>query len=310
MTEEQTCLNCKTTLPKGAKFCYNCGQEARDLQIRFWELIGEFLSNTFNFDTRLGNTIIDLVKRPGEMTKQFHEGKRAKYVRPLQLYLFVSFVYFLLLSLTPATIVNQFPDSEKEAGLMVDKSFVKVNVDSSDIFLLGQNLRSTDPNDDVAIDSLLSLTGETEHSDLKRHLMKQTVRAVNPKYAEVLKDEVFANLSLAMFLLLPVFASLLWLIVRKISPYYIDSLIFSIHFHTVVFIIFSVGALTDLVISSDIVYQILVLLVAMYLLLSLKRVYGLNWKKAISRTIGLGFSYAFIFGISYLVILGISFWLY
>lgn len=163
---------------------------------------------------------------------------------------------------------------------------------------------------DVAIDSILSFTGETDHSDWERHLMKQTVRVVNPKYQEALKQEVFANLSWAMFLLLPVFASMLWLIVRKVSPYYIDSLIFSIHFHTVVFILFSVGALVDLFISSDVLYQILVLLTAIYLLLSMKRVYDLKWKKAISRTIGLGFSYAIIFGLSYLVILGISFWLY
>lgn len=147
MQKDKSCLNCKTALPEGAKFCYNCGQENRDLQIRFWELIGEFLSNTFNFDTRLGNTVLDLVKRPGEITKQFHEGKRAKYVRPMQLYLFVSFVYFLLLSMSSTTIVNQFPESKKEAGLMVDNSLVKVNVDSSDIFLLGENLKNTDPND-------------------------------------------------------------------------------------------------------------------------------------------------------------------
>jgi hypothetical protein len=310
VSEAKTCLNCKTALPEGAKFCYNCGQENRDLQIRFWELLSEFLSNTFNFDARLGRTIIDLVKRPGEITKQFHEGKRARYVRPMQLYLFVSFVYFLLSSMSPTTIVNQFPESEAEAGLMVDNGLIKVNVDSNDIFLLGQNLKKTDPNDEAAIDSLLDLTGETEHSDWERHLMKQTVRALNPKYEEVLKQEVFANLSWAMFLLLPVFASMLWFIVRKVSPFYIDSLIFSIHFHTVVFILFSIGAIIDFFVSSDLVYQTIIVLTVLYLLLSLKRVYVLKWKKAISRTIGLGFSYAIIFGLSYLVILGISFWLY
>ena len=310
MQKDKSCLNCKTALPEGAKFCSNCGQENRDLQIRFWELLGEFLSSTFNFDARLGRTVIDLIKRPGEMTKQFHEGKRARYVRPLQLYLFVSFVYFLLLSINPPPAVNEFPENREDAGMVVDNSLVKINMDNNDYFLLGENLKHADPENESVIDSLLNLSEESEHSEWERHLMKQLVRAVNPEYEDELKEEVLANLSWAMFLLLPLFAAMLWLLVRKTSPFYIDSIIFSIHFHTVVFILLSIGTIIDFFVSSDLVFQLISLMIVIQLLLSMKRVYNLKWKKAISRTIGLGLSYTFIFGLSYLVILGISFWLY
>ncbi len=307
---DNTCLNCNTDLPKGAKFCPKCGQENRDLRIRFIELVGEFLSNTFNFDARLGRTVIDLIKRPGEMTKQFHEGKRARYVRPLQLYLFVSFVYFLLLSIVPTTIINKLPESLEEADLTAENAVIDVSVAGNDIYMLGENLKHTDPNDEEAIDSLLSLDGEMEHNDWERHLLKQTIRAVNPKYEDELKKELFSNLSWAMFLLLPLFAAMLWLMVRKISPYYIDSIIFSIHFHSVVFMLLTIEVLTEMVDRYGYIDLIIVAAIVGYLLLSLRRVYDLKWGTAVWRTLGLGISYAIIFGISYIVILGISFWLY
>ena len=98
------------------------------MKLRLRELLSEFLSNNFNFDTRLGRTRLDLLLSPGEITKQFNAGKRVRYVRPLQLYLFVSFLYFLLLGLTTDTVLDRGSSNTAEAEATVNKSVIGLKV--------------------------------------------------------------------------------------------------------------------------------------------------------------------------------------
>ncbi|MGB0917027.1 MAG: DUF3667 domain-containing protein, partial [Flavobacteriales bacterium] len=116
------CLNCETQLQADDKFCPKCGQENKNLQIGFGELLMEFLSSNFNFDTKLGRTLVDLLLKPGEITRQFIAGKRVRYVKPVQLYFFFSFVFFLLLGIDPASFVNKTPPSEQQIEELTNKS--------------------------------------------------------------------------------------------------------------------------------------------------------------------------------------------
>ncbi len=59
----------------------------------------------FNIDNRFFTTIKDLFLRPGLVTKKYLEGKRARYLPPLRVYITVSILYFLVISLVDT---NQF----------------------------------------------------------------------------------------------------------------------------------------------------------------------------------------------------------
>lgn len=276
--------------------------------MRFWELLSEFLNSNFNFDTKLGRTMLELLLSPGEITKQFNAGKRVRYVRPLQLYLFVSFIYFLLLGLTSDSIINSAASANDQGSESEELIDLKLNGQDAQQFT--RLLRSTDPQNETQIDSLLAQFGSSEPEDWERHIAKQVVRAVNPIYNKQLKQEVFANLSWAMFVLLPLFAIYLWLMVRKTNPFYIDSIIFSIHFHTVVFILFAIRVLSEFVYEGQAIEVLTSFLVLLYLILSIKNVYGLRWRWAILKSSLLTVLYTMTFGITYICIVLFSFWFF
>jgi len=97
LQKSEICLNCNFTLRPEDNYCPNCGQEnnIRNLKVRY--LIVEFFDGLYCFDTKIWNTVKASIIKPGRMTAEYLEGKRVRYVPPLKLYLFISFVFFLFL---------------------------------------------------------------------------------------------------------------------------------------------------------------------------------------------------------------------
>lgn len=226
------------------------------------------------------------------------------------MYLFLSFIYFLIAGIDPPSFVNKTPPSEEQLDVLKKSEMVEVNIDDTELAAIGDKFKNTDPNDDAAIDSLLASMGETDISKWKRHLAKQAIRSLNDSNEEALTQEVYANLSIAMFVLLPLFAALLWLFVRRKSPFYFDALIFSIHFHSVVLLVFSLNMIVALLFDESLVFKVALGSIFLYLVMSIKRVFEVIWLKSFGKSLGLAFSYSAVFGISYLLVLLISFWLY
>jgi len=66
----------------------------------------EFLSEIFNYDSKLFKTLSALLCRPGSITRDYIAGKRLTYTNPFRFLLSLAIVYFLLLALT--TPFSQF----------------------------------------------------------------------------------------------------------------------------------------------------------------------------------------------------------
>lgn len=96
--KETVCPNCDYQLNESYSFCPNCGQET-DLDDTIKGLLSHFLSDYFTFDSKIARSIIPLVTRPAFLTKEYLEGKRVQYIPPLRLFIFLSIIFFLLLSL-------------------------------------------------------------------------------------------------------------------------------------------------------------------------------------------------------------------
>ncbi|WP_162550114.1 DUF3667 domain-containing protein [Hymenobacter nivis] len=60
-------------------------------------MVEEFLEGIFHSDGKVFCTAGLLLFRPGELTRRFLAGQRVPYVPPIRLYVFISFVFFLLL---------------------------------------------------------------------------------------------------------------------------------------------------------------------------------------------------------------------
>ncbi len=91
------CQNCETPYNKGYEFCPHCGQKTNE-ELTIGVLFYNTISNYFSFDARFLKSFFPLMFRPGYLAKKFLEGKRLLYLHPAQMYLFVSVIFFFIIS--------------------------------------------------------------------------------------------------------------------------------------------------------------------------------------------------------------------
>lgn len=92
-----SCLNCGTALTD--RFCPHCGQKAQPTRLPLREVLGEASSTFLNLDGLFWRTLTTLFAQPGRVTRDYNAGKRAAYLPPLRVYLSISVIYFVTLSL-------------------------------------------------------------------------------------------------------------------------------------------------------------------------------------------------------------------
>ena len=97
--EMPECLNCGTHLR--GQYCGHCGQRARSRLISLWELIRDAFGDLFELDSRLWQTLVPLMIRPGQLTHDYLQGRRARYMPPFRMYLVLSLLFFLVAFFDP-----------------------------------------------------------------------------------------------------------------------------------------------------------------------------------------------------------------
>jgi len=96
-----TCLECGAAVP-GA-YCARCGQSAAVHVLSMKEVAGDVTHSLLHLDSRVWHTLRLLVRRPGELTREFVSGRHQRYLPPFRLYLAISILFFALNALLPGT---------------------------------------------------------------------------------------------------------------------------------------------------------------------------------------------------------------
>jgi hypothetical protein len=112
-THEKSCLNCGTKLT--GPFCSACGQRAhvhRSVRAFFQD----FLVALFNVEGKIWRTLPMLAWKPGEMTRRYIAGERARFISPVALYLFTVFAMFAVLNFNGA-LDSSGPNKSVKVGL-------------------------------------------------------------------------------------------------------------------------------------------------------------------------------------------------
>ena len=126
------CLNCGKPLEGGWEYCPACGQKNEELKLPITHILEEVAEGIWHFDSKLWATIKAIFTRPGKITAEFLDGHRVRYVPPIRLYVFVSFVFFLLLS----TLSHRLSEADSdytamaEAGVKGSKVSFNYNIKS------------------------------------------------------------------------------------------------------------------------------------------------------------------------------------
>lgn len=91
LTHEHNCLNCGTALV-GA-FCHACGQHVH-IHRTLFAIFHDILHGVFHFEGKVWKTLPMLAWKPGDLTRRYVHGQRARFVSPLALFLFCVFLMF------------------------------------------------------------------------------------------------------------------------------------------------------------------------------------------------------------------------
>lgn len=118
---ETNCLNCGAELYD--RFCHKCGQENVEPKQSFGQLTAHFFEDLTHFDGKFPGTIKPLLTKPGLLTEEYVLGRRASYINPIRMYLFISATFFLLL-------MSVFPDDDNDI-VKTDTKEQKAKVDSA-----------------------------------------------------------------------------------------------------------------------------------------------------------------------------------
>lgn len=105
------CLNCGT--PLIGSHCHRCGQPAhvhRTLAA-FWH---DLAHGVLHFEGKIWRTLPLLAWRPGELTRRYVEGQRARFVSPIALFLFSVFLMFAVMHAVGAPNFSSKPQTPQE----------------------------------------------------------------------------------------------------------------------------------------------------------------------------------------------------
>ena len=112
------CANCGA--PLTGAYCAQCGQKVKPLDPTLRELAGDVAGELTDVDGRLFRTVRYLFTRPGFLSREHAEGRRARYVSPLRLYLVFSVLFFAAASLVTRREGMFAPETPGEAALAVN----------------------------------------------------------------------------------------------------------------------------------------------------------------------------------------------
>ena len=90
------CLNCGTSLV--GSHCHHCGQRA-DVHRSFGAIGHDLVHAIFHFEGKIWNTLPLLAWRPGDLTRRYIHGERARFISPLALFLFAVFLTYAVLAM-------------------------------------------------------------------------------------------------------------------------------------------------------------------------------------------------------------------
>ena len=125
---EKICLNCNAELH--GRYCHACGQENIEPKETVWSLISHFFYDITHYDGKFFSTTKYLVTRPGFLPKEYIEGRRARYLHPIRLYVFSSALFFIVFY---SLFSFKYNERERMDKVVRDAEEAKTTLDSAKI---------------------------------------------------------------------------------------------------------------------------------------------------------------------------------
>ncbi|WP_316820175.1 DUF3667 domain-containing protein [Pedobacter gandavensis] len=295
--KEKDCLNCGHQVE--AHFCSYCGQENIIVKEDALHMVVHAVSDYFHFESKFFGTIKPLLFQPGVLTQKYVEGKRATYLHPIKLYIFISIVFFLV-----ALSGNDKKEKvEKKATTAAHSTETNPSLNIGNVGIIGSIKKKAEEakriNDssekkggalqwNMSSDSTIeayqkrqvSLAKKDRDGYFTRYFIKKSIKINRSKEGgEKLEEGLLHNIPKLMFLLLPLFALLLKLVYFNKKKYYFEHLIYSFHVHSAIFLVVLISTLITWVVGfvydiSQVTFVLCFFYITWYIYQSLRTFYG------------------------------------
>lgn len=283
----QHCLNCDAEL-KG-QYCGECGQRSGRRLISLWELLRDAFGDLFELDSRLWRTLIPLTARPGLLTVDYLRGRRARYMPPFRMYIVLSLAFFVLAFFNPSGSLSILFPAQDPAEVTVPAtptSDSNVERDEDGV--------SLSVSDNTGDNSLLDCTLEDyDEAQLPTWLASRVTRerledacgrinAAIEDNGRSLLGNLADRVPVGLLILLPVMALTLKALYPLSRRYYVEHLLFVIHYHAFAFLVLTALMLFGQLLAvarlpsafAEIASVGISVYMPVYLFKALRRVYG------------------------------------
>ena len=258
------CLNCGTNVQ--LEYCPECGQHEIDSDPTLREFLHELAEEFLHWDGKLLTTFRLLVARPGALTCEYIAGRRVRYISPLRLYLTCSLVFFFVSAAVPQSTRTQV-----HRGRQVSTQIGLITV--------------TEPDSATAIAALDSMA---RHRKMASRLWGKHFGAAMRQRGAVIAA-MSAAVPKTMFVMVPMFAALVMLAFRRMRRRFPQHLAFALHVHAYMYLVLTamlVRHFVPTVVPAVVLMELLAFgAITIYLVQSMRNVYGVRTREAIGRSV-------------------------
>ncbi|MXV50527.1 DUF3667 domain-containing protein [Pedobacter sp. HMF7647] len=315
---EKNCLNCGFIVEKN--YCSNCGQENVNLHESFWHLLYHSIGHYFHFDSKFGNSVVPLLTKPGYLTNEYNAGRRASHFPPISLYLFISFIFFILV--LPGKKHKSEEKTENRSGQVHDLDIARKKIESDTTLSVSSKRKALSAlkfgdRDNFNTKLTNGIDTTVEQYEKKQASLPVTKRdgywksAVKRKIIDIQNDGstyselILHNIPKMMFVLLPLFALILMFFFRNSGKFYVEHLIHAVYVHSFLFALIAISVILQKILPSgfsDWIQLISMIAMAWYVYKSIRVVYKNSRRRTIVKMFALLMAYGVLMVVSFLIL--------
>ena len=313
--EGAICLNCGTALI--GPHCHRCGQSGH-VHRSLAGMGHELLHGVFHFEGKLWRTLPLLAWRPGELTRRYIEGERARFVSPIAIFLFSIFAMFAVFSWVGLTTPTDIQANPKQAAQELRESLAaqrQVAVTARDLRPAGDPKRAKYERRIAELDAAAKELDQGHMPKVGVSTRNTGIAALDhgiekwKKNPALMLYKLQSSIYKFSWLLIPLSVPFMWLLFFWKRQYRLyDHTVFvtySIAFMSLLFIAVTLAGTAGL--SEDILLPAAFALPFVHLLRQMKQAYRLGWISALLRTMVLSvciFLILFVF-LTLLILMGL-----
>jgi hypothetical protein len=264
-----SCENCGQ--PLTGEYCAACGQRNEPHVHTLGHFASEAFESVTHADSRLWRTLGYLLVKPGFLSREFFNGKRARYLPPFRLYLVISLLFFLVAGMGNHVTLDDDdegpPTAEKVDEL--NKAADKLEADlpnTPGIAQAAAEMRKKAAEQQAKLDGTAVPSGASIAEDARGPEVRTTLcegvtqpvpgagwkqqwlfgmcQKIRKMRGQDLLDAVVHNIPRAMFVFLPLLAAVMKLLYWRPKRFYVEHLLFLVHNHAFVFLAFAILAVS------------------------------------------------------------------